>query len=86
MVNWNFNKYLPETFKLALPGYQSMTLAWRQSLRSGLNQGQLIEDRGVDVDELAQVFSFFSNDQNMNAHVNSHANRISKAKVKPSLT
>lgn len=85
MVNWNFNKYLPDTFKLSLPGYQSMSLAWRQSMRSGLKQGQLIEDRGVDVDALAQVCLLLSS-VNLFAHNNSHANRTFKAKVKRSLT
>ena len=58
MENWNFHKYLPETFVLSLPGNQVLRLAWRQTIRTGLNAGNLIEDRGVDVDELSQVRFF----------------------------
>jgi hypothetical protein len=35
---------------IALPGYQSMRVSWRQTLRVGKNQGKLIEDAGIKSD------------------------------------
>jgi hypothetical protein len=40
---------LPVTF-LPLPGGQDMRVSWRQAIRTGKNDGKLIEDDGVFVD------------------------------------
>ena len=37
-----------------LPGYQSFRVSWRQSIRSGLNGGKLLEDQGVLPDALVR--------------------------------
>ena len=55
MQNWNFHKYLPQVFNASLPGHQVLRLAWRQSLRAGSHSKVLIEEIGVDVDQLLQV-------------------------------
>jgi C-terminal processing protease CtpA/Prc len=40
-----FNAFAPEVFP-TLPGGVSMRISWRQSIRSGYNNGSLIEDHG----------------------------------------
>jgi len=40
-----FNAFAPEVFT-ALPGGVSMRVSWRQSIRSGYNNGSMIEDQG----------------------------------------
>lgn len=44
-----FTIFAPETFK-PLPGGVSMRVSWRQSIRSGYNNGSMIEDHGCNAD------------------------------------
>ncbi|KAJ3077638.1 hypothetical protein HK102_005071, partial [Quaeritorhiza haematococci] len=46
-----FVKTLPEVFE-GLPGGQDMRVGWRQTVRTGKNQGALIEDTGVIADHV----------------------------------
>ncbi len=44
-----FTVFAPEVFK-PLPGGVSMRVSWRQSIRSGYNNGSMIEDHGCNAD------------------------------------
>ncbi|KAJ3065410.1 hypothetical protein HK102_007906 [Quaeritorhiza haematococci] len=50
-VNHFLSTWLPAVFK-PLPGGQNMGVSWRQSVRTGRNAGKLIEDVGVQSDQV----------------------------------
>ncbi len=56
---WNysfFGEWLPSDQQgpfLPLPGGQDMRVAWRDAIRAGLHQGQILEDYGVTADRNA---------------------------------
>jgi hypothetical protein len=57
VVNYSiFSELLPSDQQgpfLALPGGQDMRVAWRDAIRAGLHQGQILEDYGVTADRSA---------------------------------
>ncbi|MBI3711832.1 MAG: hypothetical protein HY253_02555 [Burkholderiales bacterium] len=56
-----FTIFAPETFK-PLPGGVSMRVSWRQSIRSGYNNGTMIEDHGCNADvQVPRTLSDLSN-------------------------
>ncbi|KAJ3079255.1 hypothetical protein HK102_003920 [Quaeritorhiza haematococci] len=52
-VNHLLSSWLPEVFQ-PLPGGQNMAVSWRQHVRSGPNEGKLIEDVGVFPDQMVR--------------------------------
>lgn len=52
------SKYFPREFVKSKngPGTQNFRFAWKQILRTGFNEGAVLHEKGVSVDEVILVF------------------------------
>ncbi|HUP56484.1 MAG TPA: S41 family peptidase [Bdellovibrionota bacterium] len=66
-----------------LPGRQDMRVAWRQTIRSGLHAGVLLEDEGVAADRLAplSLADFYSQDSQQIRAISAELGRSSARHV-----
>jgi C-terminal processing protease CtpA/Prc len=86
---WNysfFSEILPSDQQgpfLALPGGQDMRVAWRDAIRAGLHQGQVLEDYGVTADRSAglSLNDVLNNDEVQYAKITADL-----AQIAPSMT